>query len=68
MAGYPNADSYNVITNGSTTSGTITDTEALGGNDLQLAEIKNATPGFDYEFHFSSVPSENYTVNLVGRY
>ena len=64
---YPNADSYN-ITQGAETSGSLSDTNSDNSTYLILAEIKNATPAFDYDFTFSSVPSENYTINLNGYY
>ena len=64
---YPNANSYNIVV-GALTSGLLPDTNASGGAELILAEIKNSTPGFDYDFIFTEVPSENFTVNLVGRY
>lgn len=62
------ADSLTTNT-GSVNSGTIGDTKHDDGNYLVLNEIKNSTPGFDYEIWWESAPAAtNYSLQVIGYY
>lgn len=52
---------------GTLDSGSLADTYSNNGNYIVINEV-NGTPGFDMNFYFSGLPSEEITINFDGYY